>query len=130
MILKEREERKQRRLLEERGLLPEQESMPVEEDAEEEQHNTTTSETHRSASIQSSLNDSYCLNYVSEPSDEVGSPPEELCELLALNAANQVAKGHDEEPEKDKTVEQQTIATPSVSYPTSRLKIHSRKFRE
>ncbi|CAG08112.1 unnamed protein product, partial [Tetraodon nigroviridis] len=103
VILKEREERKQRRLLEERGLLPEQESWPAEEAAAEEQHNTT---------------------------DEVGSPPEELCELLALNAANQVAKGHDEEPEKDKTVEQQTTATPSASYPTSRLKIHSRKFRD
>lgn len=64
VILKEREERKQRRLLEERGLLPEHESCPVEEAAEEEQHDTT-GETCRSASIQSSLSDSYCLSYVS-----------------------------------------------------------------
>lgn len=103
VILKEREERKQRRLLEERGLLPEQESWPVEEAAEEEQRNTT---------------------------DDVGHPPEELCELLTLNAANQVAKSCNEEPEKDKTEEQQTTTTPSVSYPTSRFKIHSRKFRD
>lgn len=54
VILKEREERKQRRLLEERGLLPEQEFWPVEEAAEEEQHNTT-GETRKSASIQSSF---------------------------------------------------------------------------
>lgn len=64
---------------------------------------------------------------VSKTSDEVASPPEELCKLLALNTANQEAKGRDE---KNETVEQQTTATPSVSYPTNRLKIHSRKFRE
>lgn len=74
----------------------------------------------------------FCLNcfFVSEPTDDVGHPPEELCELLTLNAANQVAKSCNEEPEKDKTEEQQTTTTPSVSYPTSRFKIHSRKFRE
>lgn len=37
VILKEREERKQKRLLEERGLLPEQGSEPVVDAAEEEQ---------------------------------------------------------------------------------------------
>lgn len=37
VILKEREERKQRRLLEERGLLPENEIKPVNDAAEEEQ---------------------------------------------------------------------------------------------
>lgn len=128
VILKEREERKQRRLLEERGLLPEQESWPVEEAAEEEQH-YNTGETQKSASIQSSFLPELCF-FVSEPTDDVGHPPEELCELLTLNAANQVAKGCNEEPEKDNTEEQQITTTPSVSYPTSRFKIHSRKFRE
>lgn len=37
VILKEREERKQRRLLEERGLLPEQEVQPVTDAFEDEQ---------------------------------------------------------------------------------------------
>lgn len=41
VILKEREERKQRRLLEERGLLPEQEFQPVTDAAEDEQSNVT-----------------------------------------------------------------------------------------
>ncbi|XP_056889539.1 selenocysteine insertion sequence-binding protein 2-like [Takifugu flavidus] len=103
VILKEREERKQRRLLEERGLLPEQECQPDDEAAEEEQHNT---------------------------SGEVGSPAEELSDLSALNDANQVAKDCDEELETDQTVEQQIAASPSVSYPAGRLKIHSRKFRD
>lgn len=40
VILKEREERKQRRLLEERGLLPEHEFQPVIDAAEEELCNT------------------------------------------------------------------------------------------
>lgn len=41
VILKEREERKQKRLLEERGLLPEQGSEPVVDAAEEEQCNVS-----------------------------------------------------------------------------------------
>lgn len=124
--MKEREERKQRRLLEERGLLPEQECQPDDEAAQEEQLNVSGEicrHTHQ-------LNVDHSCNYISEPSGEVGSPAEEQSELSALNDANQVAKDCDEELETDQTVEQQTAASPSVSYPAGRLKIHSRKFRE
>lgn len=124
--MKEREERKQKRLLEERGLLPEQECQPEDEAAEEEQHNTSGEicrHTHQ-------LNVDRNGNYISEPSSEVGRTAEELSDLSALNDADQVAKDCDEELETDQTVEQQTAASPSVSYTAGRLKIHSRKFRE
>lgn len=41
VILKEREERKHRRLLEERGLLPEDESQPANDPGEEEECDTS-----------------------------------------------------------------------------------------
>ncbi|XP_070821454.1 selenocysteine insertion sequence-binding protein 2 [Chaetodon trifascialis] len=103
VILKEREERKQRRLLEERGLLPENEFQPADEAIEEEQCETNVT-------------------------DEVGSPTEELDDESQLNGTNQVAKEDDEETDKDETVEQPT--TSPVTCPAGRPKIHSRKFRD
>ncbi|XP_076587844.1 uncharacterized protein LOC143321414 [Chaetodon auriga] len=103
VILKEREERKQRRLLEERGLLPENEFQPADEAAEEEQCETNVT-------------------------DEVGSPTEELDDESQLNGTNQVVKEDDEETDKDETVEPPT--TSPVTCPASRPKIHSRKFRD
>uniref|UniRef100_A0A672J2B5 SECIS binding protein 2 n=1 Tax=Salarias fasciatus TaxID=181472 RepID=A0A672J2B5_SALFA len=52
VILKEREERKQRRLLEERGLLPEEESRPL-HDATEEEEQCDTNDTGRITSAES-----------------------------------------------------------------------------
>ncbi|XP_051279031.1 selenocysteine insertion sequence-binding protein 2 [Dicentrarchus labrax] len=103
VILKEREERKQRRLLEERGLLPEDEFQPANDAAEEEQCDTNAT-------------------------DEVGSPTEELDDQLELNDTNQMVKEGDEENDKDETVERQT--TSPVPCPANRPKIHSRKFRD
>ncbi|XP_029294931.1 selenocysteine insertion sequence-binding protein 2-like [Cottoperca gobio] len=106
VILKEREERKQKRLLEERGLLPENELKPASDATEEEEQcdtNTTVS-------------------------DEVGSPTEELDDQSECNGINQMVKEGDEEDDKDEIVEQQT--TSPVPCPASRPKIHSRKFRD
>ncbi|KAM9360913.1 uncharacterized protein ABDE67_001543 [Symphorus nematophorus] len=100
VILKEREERKQRRLLEERGLLPENELQPANDAAGEEQCDTNAI-------------------------DEVGSPTEEQSEL---NGTNQMVKEADEETDTDRTAEQQT--TSHVPCLASRPKIHSRKFRD
>lgn len=106
VILKEREERKQRRLLEERGLLPEDEFKPDNDAAEEE--------------------DQYDTN--AKASDEVGSPTEELYDELKLNGTVQMVKDDDEEADKDKITEQ--LTTSPVPCPASRPKIHSRKFRD
>ncbi|XP_041792452.1 selenocysteine insertion sequence-binding protein 2-like [Chelmon rostratus] len=103
VILKEREERKQRRLLEERGLMPENEFQPANDAAEEEQWDTNAA-------------------------DEVGSPTEELDGQSELNGTNQVAKEDEEETDKGETVEQPT--TSPVPFPASQPKIHSRKFRD
>ncbi|GAA6218700.1 selenocysteine insertion sequence-binding protein 2 isoform X1 [Lates japonicus] len=103
VILKEREERKQRRLLEERGLLPENELNPASDPAEEEQCDTNA--------------------------PEVGSPTEELDDQLELNGINQMMREGDEETDKDETVEQQTTTSP-VPCPVNQPKIHSRKFRD
>ncbi|XP_070760781.1 selenocysteine insertion sequence-binding protein 2 [Enoplosus armatus] len=103
VILKEREERKQRRLLEERGLLPENEFQPANDAAEEELCDTNTT-------------------------DEVGSPTEDLDDQPEFNGTNQMVKECDEETDKDETVEQQT--TSPVPCPSNRPKIHSRKFRD
>ncbi|XP_059192436.1 selenocysteine insertion sequence-binding protein 2-like isoform X2 [Centropristis striata] len=106
VILKEREERKQRRLLEERGLLPENEFQPADDAAEkEEQCDTNT------AVI-----------------EEVESPTEELDIQSEFNDTNQTVKEVDEEADKDQIVEQQS--PPPVACPASRPKIHSRKFRD
>ncbi|XP_040897407.1 selenocysteine insertion sequence-binding protein 2-like [Toxotes jaculatrix] len=103
VILKEREERKQRRLLEERGLLPENEFQPADNPAEEEQCDT-------------------------KATDEVGSPTEELDDESEFNGTNQMVKGGDEESDTGETAEQQT--TLPVPSSVSRPKIHSRKFRD
>lgn len=103
VILKEREERKQRRLLEERGLLPENELQPNDDTEEEKQCGTNAI-------------------------DEVGSPTEEQDDQSELNDINQMVKEGDEETEKDEIVEQQTVLP--VPCLTSRPKIHSRKFRD
>lgn len=102
VILKEREERKQRRLLEERGLLPENELRPADDAAEEEQCDGNAT-------------------------DEVGSPTEEL-DQSEVNGTNQMVKDSDEETDKNETVGQET-ALP-VPSPANRPKIHSRKFRD
>ncbi|KAM7019120.1 selenocysteine insertion sequence-binding protein 2-like [Tautogolabrus adspersus] len=105
IILKEREERKQRRLLDERGLLPEDE-LSEDKAAEEDQCDTNAT-------------------------DEVGSSTEEPVEDQSdLNGSNQMEKDVDQEPEKEEeeTAEQQT--TSAMTLPTNRPKIHSRKFRD
>ncbi|KAM3610560.1 uncharacterized protein V6R79_005764 [Siganus canaliculatus] len=73
VILKEREERKQRRLLEERGLLPENEIQPVSDDAEEN---------------------------VLEPPDDIGSS-EELDNQSELNSTNEMAMEADKEADTE-----------------------------
>nr|XP_046241349.1 selenocysteine insertion sequence-binding protein 2-like [Scatophagus argus] len=103
IILKEREERKQRRLLEERGLLPENDFEPANDAAEEEQ---------------------YKIN----ATDEAGSPTEEVDDQTELNGTNKMLKEDDEETYNDKTIEQQTSSPPPCS--VNRPKIHSRKFRD
>ncbi|XP_032371393.1 selenocysteine insertion sequence-binding protein 2 isoform X1 [Etheostoma spectabile] len=105
VILKEREERKQRRLLEERGLLPENDFQPADDAAEEEQCDTNAT-----------------------ASDEVGSPSEEPDDQSDFNGTNQMAQEGDEKADKDENVEQET--TSPVPCPASRPKIHSRKFRD
>ncbi|XP_068165929.1 selenocysteine insertion sequence-binding protein 2 isoform X2 [Antennarius striatus] len=102
VILKEREERKQRRLLEERGLLPEIEVQPEDHAAEEEQ-----SETDITGKV-------------------VGSPVEEMNDESELDATNQ--RDSEEETNEDKITQQQTVT--SEPCPANRLKIHSRKFRD
>ncbi|XP_020499649.2 selenocysteine insertion sequence-binding protein 2 isoform X1 [Labrus bergylta] len=104
IILKEREERKQRRLLDERGLLPEDEFI-LDKAAEEEQCDTNAT-------------------------DEVGSPTEEPVEDQSeFNVSSQMEKDIDQEPDKEEeTAEQQTPSAKTL--PTNRPKIHSRKFRD
>ncbi|XP_010729187.2 selenocysteine insertion sequence-binding protein 2 isoform X2 [Larimichthys crocea] len=105
VILKEREERKQRRLLEERGLLPENECETANDAAEEEQEQCDTNAT-----------------------DDAGSLTEELDDQSEINVTNQMVKEVDEETDKDETADQQTSSP--VTCPASRPKIHSRKFRD
>lgn len=73
------------------------------------------------------LPDFYSVFCVSECSDELTSPKEELHDLSALNTTNQMVKD-DEEVNNDKT--QQQTTSPIMPYPANRAKIHSRKFRE
>ncbi|XP_026178033.1 selenocysteine insertion sequence-binding protein 2 [Mastacembelus armatus] len=101
VILKEREERKRRRLQEERGL-PENECKPTNDTMEEEQCDTTAT-------------------------DVVESPTEELDDQSELHGTDQEVK-EGMETEKGETIEQQT--TPLVACPLNQPKIHSRKFRD
>ncbi|XP_029018647.1 selenocysteine insertion sequence-binding protein 2-like isoform X2 [Betta splendens] len=101
VILKEREERKQRRLLEERGLLPEDETKPVDDAAGEEQ----------------------CDTNATEPLEEVTCPGEEL-DHLEFNGADEEVDEENEEPGED---QESTLPVPSAG---SQHKIHSRKFRD
>ncbi|XP_030593112.1 selenocysteine insertion sequence-binding protein 2 isoform X2 [Archocentrus centrarchus] len=100
VILKEREERKQRRLLEERGLLPENESKLVNNCTEKEHCDINTT-------------------------DEVGAPAEGLDEL---NNTSQIVGEGDEETDTNESVQQQ-ISSPQL-HPTNAPKVHSRKFRD
>ncbi|XP_068422756.1 selenocysteine insertion sequence-binding protein 2 isoform X2 [Clinocottus analis] len=113
VILKEREERKQKRLLDERGLLPECEfkaASDAAEEGEEVEEEEEQCETKATAS------------------DEVGSPTEELDDQSEFNGTNQEVKEADEEVDKEEIVEQQSISP--VPCPANRPKIHSRKFRD
>ncbi|XP_008292375.1 selenocysteine insertion sequence-binding protein 2 [Stegastes partitus] len=103
VILKEREERKQRRLLEERGLLPEDDAKLSNDATEEEQCDANAT-------------------------DDAGSPTEGLDDQLELNITNQMAEEGDEETDKDETVEHQTASPENC--PANAPKIHSRKFRD
>ncbi|XP_033829077.2 selenocysteine insertion sequence-binding protein 2-like isoform X2 [Periophthalmus magnuspinnatus] len=85
VILKEREERKQRRLLEERGELPESESVHAE--AEEEDCETSAA-------------------------DEVLSPTEELGDQMEINDDEEEEKVEHEEPPQELTTSPTTIITP------------------
>ncbi|XP_061585562.1 selenocysteine insertion sequence-binding protein 2-like isoform X2 [Cololabis saira] len=101
VILKEREERKQKRLLEERGMLPEDESKLSNDAAEE----------------QSGENDS---DMIESSTAEVDDHPE-------LDETNPVEEG-DEETDQDESVQQQIPSTQPIL--DSAPKIHSRKFRD
>ncbi|XP_015230915.1 PREDICTED: selenocysteine insertion sequence-binding protein 2 [Cyprinodon variegatus] len=102
VILKEREERKQRRLLEERGLLPENDS-EVANDATEEQNDSNDPE-------------------------EIQSFSQEFDEQLNLNGTNPETQEADEDTEKDAGNQQDLSA--SEPQQTNVPKIHSRKFRD
>ncbi|XP_076006941.1 selenocysteine insertion sequence-binding protein 2-like [Genypterus blacodes] len=103
VILKEREERKHRRLLEERGLLPENESEPANEPGEEEECDTAATDD------------------VTSPIDGLEDQPE--------NDTNEMqSKEGGETAQEDDEGEQQ--ATLPVPIATSRPSIHSRKFRD
>lgn len=113
IILKEREERKQRRLLEEMGLLPENEVQPSDEAQEEEQCDTNITE-------------------------EVGSPGEEDEEQTEVNGTEEVDKeGEEEESAQESNPNPTSNPNPNPDpdlnpdpNPASRPKIHSRKFRD
>lgn len=105
VILKEREERKQKRLLEERGLLPENELKPTSDAEKEEQCDTNVPGELRSP-----------------------TPTEELEDQSEMNCTSQMVKEGDEEEDKEEIVEQQPISP--VPCQPSRPKIHSRKFRD
>lgn len=102
IILKEREERKQRRMLEERGERPKNEPNLPNETTEEE-----------------------CD---AEATDEPCSPVEGLKDDLEMNTPIQVTREADEETDKEESSEPQI----AVKEPHSEnlTKIHSRKFRE
>ncbi|KAF3695502.1 Selenocysteine insertion sequence-binding protein 2 [Channa argus] len=104
VILKEREERKQRHLMEEMGLLPENELKPENDAAEEKQCEANAS-------------------------DEFGSPTEELDDQLEFNGTSQMIEEGDEETNKDQEIVEQQTTSP-VPCAVYQPKIHSRKFRD
>ncbi|XP_061623034.1 selenocysteine insertion sequence-binding protein 2-like isoform X1 [Phyllopteryx taeniolatus] len=101
VILKEREERKQRRLLEERGLLPENESTVVTDTAEEERCNA---------------------NLTDEDVGAVSGSDEQQ--------ENEMARGGDGESDRVRADEQHSNQQDVSINAPDQLKIHSRKFRE
>ncbi|XP_029915203.1 selenocysteine insertion sequence-binding protein 2 isoform X2 [Myripristis murdjan] len=103
VILKEREEKKQNRLLEERGLLPEKESKPANDTAAEDQCDTNAT-------------------------DEIGSPTVTLEDQPEDQEGCQAERDEDEERDNKETEEQQTMQ--ALPCPANRPKIHSRKFRD
>ncbi|XP_061751737.1 selenocysteine insertion sequence-binding protein 2-like isoform X2 [Nerophis ophidion] len=103
VILKEREERKQRRLLEESGLLPENESTVMQDLAEEEQGDTSLKEVD--------------LASVLEGNDELQVSPNET-------ESEEAAETNQVEAYEEQSVQSAPLPTPD------RPKIHSRKFRE
>lgn len=134
VILKEREERKQRRLLEEMGLLPDLELQPTGDPAEEDQSVTDPSGEARrtkpnglllrvTATLEVVLDSSAC--HSSEAADVGGNSVEETNDETKLNAA-----GEEEEEEADREKVTQQLAVASVPCPAGPPKIHSRKFRE
>uniref|UniRef100_A0A3B3TR71 SECIS binding protein 2 n=2 Tax=Poecilia latipinna TaxID=48699 RepID=A0A3B3TR71_9TELE len=102
VILKEREEKKQRRLLEERGVLPENGS-ELTIDAAEEQHD---------------LNDTEDIQSLTQGFDE----------QLNLNGINANMEEADEDNDKNDDVQQE--APSSEPQQNNVPKIHSRKFRD
>ncbi|MEQ2224239.1 hypothetical protein ILYODFUR_005455 [Ilyodon furcidens] len=102
VILKEREERKQRRLLEERGLLPENES-ELANDASEGQNDLIDTE-------------------------EIQSFTQGFDEQLNLNGTNSNMEEAEEETDKDGGIQQEF--TSSETQQNNVPKIHSRKFRD
>lgn len=100
VILKEREERKQRRLLEERGLLPEDESKLANDDVTEEEQCDA------------------------DATEEVSSPTEGFDDQPELNGTNQSV----DDEEIEETTEHQPSTPEPITAITP--KIHSRKFRD
>ncbi|XP_071396755.1 selenocysteine insertion sequence-binding protein 2 [Centroberyx affinis] len=103
VILKEREERKQNRLLEERGLVPGIESKPADDTAAEEQCDTIAA-------------------------DEIVSPTVGLEDQPMDHETSQTEREGDEDRDNEEAGEQQS--TQALPCPTNRPKIHSRKFRD
>ncbi|XP_061836375.1 selenocysteine insertion sequence-binding protein 2 [Nerophis lumbriciformis] len=103
VILKEREERKQRRLLEESGLLPENETTVMQDIAEEEQCDTSLKEED--------------LASVLEGNDELQVSTNET-------ESEEAAETNQVEAYEEQSIESTPLPTPD------RPKIHSRKFRE
>uniref|UniRef100_A0A1A7Y0L4 SECIS binding protein 2 n=2 Tax=Iconisemion striatum TaxID=60296 RepID=A0A1A7Y0L4_9TELE len=102
VILKEREERKQKRLLDERGVLPENESKPF-NDATEEQNEANAT-------------------------DDVGNLSQEFDDQLKIMGADPVFEDEEEDADKDGVIQEEL--TPPELHPDSLPKIHSRKFRD
>ncbi|KAK2837926.1 hypothetical protein Q5P01_015138 [Channa striata] len=104
VILKEREERKQRHLMQEMGLLPENELKPENDAAEENQCETNASE-------------------------EFGSPTEEPDDQSEFNDTSQILKEGDEGTNEDQEIVEEQTTSP-LPCAVNRPKIHSRKFRD
>ncbi|XP_069034395.1 selenocysteine insertion sequence-binding protein 2 isoform X1 [Embiotoca jacksoni] len=122
VILKEREERKQRRLLEERGLLPEDESTLANEATEEEEQGDADADADVDADVDADADADV------DATDEFVSPTEGSDDQPELNSSDQIAGEADEETDKDETIQQQT--TSPEPNPPNAPKIHSRKFRD